>query len=206
MIRRLVQAMALAVTAGVLCVAAGFAWFVAIADDTQPQPPHADGIVALTGGPERVETALHLLASDRGDRLLVSGVAPGATLTELARRAGLDPSTLADRITLGRVATTTVGNAEEAADWAQAHSLHSLIVVTAGYHMPRALLELGRTMPQVVFYPVTVQPAELTTRATARLLASEYAKLLGAWLGVSWAVPQRTRATLAHPVDKSVRG
>ena len=58
-------------------------------------PAHTDGIVAFTGGPERVETALRLLAEDHADRLLLSGIGGGAELAELAHRAGVDPLPLA---------------------------------------------------------------------------------------------------------------
>ena len=43
----------------------------------------------------------------------------------------------------------TRGNAAETAEWARAHQVRSLIVVTSAYHMPRALAELGRDLPDV---------------------------------------------------------
>ena len=97
----------------------GFAWFVQIAGRAGQVPPHSDGIVAFTGGADRVETALRLLAEQRGDKLLLSGIGGGAELAELAPRAGVDPLPLASRVTLGRSATTTRGNAQETAAWAQ---------------------------------------------------------------------------------------
>ncbi len=77
--------------------------------------------MAFTGGPERVETALRLLAEGRADRLLLSGIGGGAELPELAHRAGVDPLPLATRVTIGRNATTTRGNAAETAAWARAN-------------------------------------------------------------------------------------
>ena len=121
-------------------------------------PPHADGIVVLTGGADRIEAALRLLSNGDGDRLLVSGTGGGANLNDLARSAGIDPGPLAGRVTLGRGAATTHGNAAETASWAQQAGLHSLIVVTAAYHMPRALTEIGRALPGVRLYPAPVQP------------------------------------------------
>jgi len=41
----------------------------------------ADGIVALTGGASRLADAVELLASGRGRRLLISGVAPTTNAT-----------------------------------------------------------------------------------------------------------------------------
>lgn len=169
---------------------AGFAAFVAAAHRPAAPPPLADGIVALTGGADRVETALRLLAAGQAPRLLISGVARGAGLAELAHRSEVDPAPIAPRVTLGHVATTTLGNATETAEWARANDVRSLIVVTAGYHMSRALLELGRAMPRVALYPVPVQPAGSRRAGMWRLLAGEYAKLIGAWFGLPRLLPK----------------
>lgn len=147
----------------------------------------ADGIVALTGGADRVETALHLLESGAAPLLLISGVGRGADLAELLRGVRLSPGQT-ERVTLGRVATTTLGNAEETAAWAQAHDIRSLLVVTAGYHMPRALLEIGRALPGVRLLAVPVRPPALRGRvdvATVRMLANEYDKYLAVRFGLT---------------------
>ena len=167
---------------------AGLAWFVRGALRPGGAPPDADGIVALTGGAERIELALRLLAADRGRLLLVSGVAPAAELSELARRAGVDPGPLAARVTLGRQARSTLGNAAETAAWARANGLRSLIVVTAGYHMPRALLEIGRALPGVALHPVPVLSPAMRGEGEAamvRVLAVEYNKWLAVRLGLA---------------------
>ena len=51
------------------------------------------------------------------------------------------------------------GNAEETADWTAEHHFHSLIVVTAAYHMPRSLRVFSSLMPHVklIAYPVEVE-------------------------------------------------
>ena len=183
---------------------AGFAGFVVAAPQEPPLPPHADGIVVFTGGAERVETGLHLLAEGRAGSLLVSGVAHGAGLDGLLHRAGLPDGPLDARIALGRTATTTLGNAEETADWVRAHQIHSLIVVTAGFHMPRALLELRRVLPPTDLYPAPVQPQAMGRFRSLRTLAAEYIKLIGAWFGVSRVLKQPVADLGRHPVDKSV--
>lgn len=174
--------------------AIGFVWFAwqAYSAAPPPPPPYADGIVALTGGADRVGTAMRLLSEGRAPVLLISGVPPrglrGPQVEELAQLAGLDPAPLAGRITLGHAATTTVGNADETAEWAQRLGLRSILVVTASYHMPRALLELGRALPGVDLHPVPVLPPALRgpgTRGTLPLLVGEYNKLLGAELGLA---------------------
>lgn len=190
----------------VLGLAVGFAGFVATAHQGPGLLPRVDGIVALTGGAERIETALRLLDAGKANMLLVSGVAHGAGLSDLARRADMNPALLAPHVTLGRVATTTLGNAEEAAEWAREHDFHSLIIVTAGYHMPRAMLEMRRAMPDVTLYAVPVQPASLTRSAEARVLLGEYAKLLAAWVGISHIVRQPLALVRQHPAAQSANG
>jgi uncharacterized SAM-binding protein YcdF (DUF218 family) len=179
---------------GAVAFGGGFAWFLHQAGRTAQQAPdHADGIVAFTGGPERVETALRMLASGRAERLLLSGIGGGAELSELAHRAGVDPQPLAPRVTIGRGAATTRGNAAETADWARANGVHSLLVVTAAYHMPRAMTELSRVLPDVALYPMPVTPAERLDRPAAplRLMAEEYIKFLASTTGLSAVLPER---------------
>ncbi len=190
----------------VLAFGVGFAAFVVVVHRMPAPVPPADGIVALTGGAERVETALRLLDDGKAKMLLVSGVAPGAGLHDLARRVGLDPADLAPRVTLGHSATTTLGNAQEAAEWVRDHDFHSLIVVTAAYHMPRAMLEMRRAMPDTVLYPLTVQPQSMLRSSEARLMTGEYVKLIGAWLGLSRVMRHPLAMVHQRPVDNSVNG
>ena len=170
----------------------GFGWFVVqVRRSAQTEMSAADGIVALTGGAERVETALRLLATGRGRVLLVSGVGGAADLAALGRNAGLRPGELAamrDRITLGRAAASTRGNAVETTAWAREHAVGSLIVVTAAYHMPRAMAELSRALPDVRLYAVPVRSSPAS--ASPRLLFGEYLKLLAVEVGLpAWREP-----------------
>ena len=173
---------------------AGFAWFLHLVGRPAQLPLHADGIVALTGGPDRVETALRLLSEGRADELLLSGIGGGAELPELARLADVNPLPIAARVTIGRNAMTTRGNAIETAAWVRADTIHSLLVVTAAYHMPRALAELSRSVPAVELYPV---PVAAPRHVPLRLLAEEYLKYLASVVGLTAILPVREPA-LAH--------
>jgi uncharacterized SAM-binding protein YcdF (DUF218 family) len=164
---------------------AGFAWFLRATEAGPDLPPRADGIVALTGGAGRVEAGLRLLASGIAPRLLVSGVGGSVDFAALARRAGADPA-LGARVTLGRAAGTTRGNAAETAAWARANGVRSLVVVTAGYHMPRALAELARAMPAVALHPAPVGGGGVVRASRLRLLAEEYTKWLAVESGLAW--------------------
>jgi len=177
----------LALLAGALLAGWGIGLLFFLADIEAPPPatpPHADGVVALTGGAGRVEAALHLLAEGDARQLLVSGAGPGVELAEIAHRAGLRAAQLESGARIGHDATTTRGNAVETASWAREVGLRSVIVVTSFWHMPRALVELRRAAPGVTFLPDPVA-GEPGHKVPWRLLSAEYTKWLIAWLGLS---------------------
>lgn len=181
--RRLLWAVPLALVAA---YGLGFVWFLRMTGESPDLPAHADAIVVLTGGPERIETGLRLLAAGHATALLISGLGSGATLQDVARRAGMEPTTLAGRVILGRSATTTRTNATETARFVGERAIQNLILVTAGYHMPRALVELRRQMPGITFYPAPVLPGRGAARTPSwRLLVEEYTKWLIAAAGLS---------------------
>jgi uncharacterized SAM-binding protein YcdF (DUF218 family) len=183
-LRRL-SAVAAAVAAAWLT---GFGWFLYLGSRDIAPPPHADAIVVLTGGPERVDVALRLLSTGAADRLLVSGAGAKTDLADLAHLSGLDPAPLAPQTTLGHAAHTTRGNALETASWAHAEQVRTLLVVTTWFHMPRALVELRRAMPARTLLPYPVgqlRAEELTDAGALRRLIGEYHKYLAALIGLT---------------------
>jgi uncharacterized SAM-binding protein YcdF (DUF218 family) len=188
---------------GALAWLAGLVWFaMSIPDAVEDTTTHTDAIVVLTGGSERIDTGLKLLADGLADRLYVSGVGgvSGAGVSNVGgqlRRGdtlseAVNDTTLGPRIALGTAANTP-GNATETAAWAHAQKIHSIRLVTAGYHMRRSLLELTAAMPDVTIVPHPVFPANVKTDwwrwpGTTNLIAREYTKFLltemRQWLGV----------------------
>ncbi len=171
---------------GGIALVAGFVAFAAeVADTRVPADVHAEGIVALTGGSARIDSALRLLAEGRARRLLISGVNPSVDLKALADTVDKDLEVaLACCVDLGRAARDTAGNAAEARDWAKAKGYTSLIVVTSDYHMPRSMAELAEAMPKVKLIPYPVTNPELhlgrwwADAAAFGLLVREYGKYL----------------------------
>ena len=187
MTRRLRHALAAVLALGFLW-GAGFIWFAASLPDPGAAPDtRTDGIVVLTGGRERLETGLRLLAGGRAEKLLVSGVHPGVDVPELLRVARLPQGQLECCIALGYVAGSTAGNAREAAIWMRQNGYRSLRIVTASYHMRRSMLEFRRAMPDVALVPNPVLPPQFHQDdwwrwpGSASLLAVEYAKFLAAF-------------------------
>lgn len=147
-------------------------------------PPESDGIVVLTGDKQRLIAGVKLLQQHPRSRLLITGVNPQTRIEDLSDALEVDIESVTDRIDLGRDAADTVGNADEAAQWAGAHGYRSLIIVTAGYHMPRSLVEFRRRMPMVRLIPYPVFPRGIHLKdwwrwpGTTRLIFIEYHKYL----------------------------
>jgi uncharacterized SAM-binding protein YcdF (DUF218 family) len=186
--------------AGVLVAAllwaAGFLWFTHALPSTVDDPDaRTDAIVVLTGGRLRIDEGLALLAQGKGKRLLVSGVHAGVTLSEILHLSPETPDWAQCCVDLGYAADNTLGNAQETARWMRKHDFHSLRLVTAGYHMPRALLELRHVFPEATIVPHPVFPQQVRQAdwwawpGSAWLIAGEYNKFLGAFL-----------RSLVHPI------
>jgi uncharacterized SAM-binding protein YcdF (DUF218 family) len=194
----------IAATAGAAAAwLAGFGWFIYLITQPASSPRHADAIVVLTGGPDRVEVAFRLLADGAADRLLVSGVGEKTDLADLAHLAGIDPAPFEQQITLGYAARSTRGNAREIASWAREKGVGTLLVVTSWFHMPRALLELRLAMPAVAPQPYPVgrlDVAEFAHGSGARRVIGEYHKYLAtlAWLAASPVMPAAWGAETAR--------
>lgn len=145
----------------------------------------ADGVVALTGGSDRVVEAAELLARGQARRLLITGVNKSTRGHVLAKLLPVSRDLFDCCVDLGYQAQDTAGNALETRDWAKAHGIGgSLIVVTSNYHMPRALAELSAALPGVDLYPFPVVsdhahvadwPRDI---GVARLIGAEYVKYL----------------------------
>jgi uncharacterized SAM-binding protein YcdF (DUF218 family) len=174
-------------TSAVVVFIGGFFLFATGIPRIETPPPHpADGIVALTGGASRITDAMELLARNQGKRLLISGVNPATKPGELIRLTPEYEKLFACCIDLGHQALNTSGNALEIAQWSRALGFRSLIVVTSGWHMPRALVELRREMPGTDLIPYSVVTDRMREEPwwknaqTARLLMLEYLKYLAA--------------------------
>ncbi len=210
--RRLIKALLL--LAG-LVIVSGLAGFLAFTTQIAAREPSslktADAIVVLTGGASRISDAVGLLSEGRGRRLLITGVNPQTTPAELRRTLPDGDRLIACCVDLGHRALNTRGNALEAAEWTRSQRFRSLVVVTSAWHMPRAILELGRALPDVelVSYPVvtTRMQAEQWWRdpSTLKLLFKEYLKYVMAKVKIRPAqaviAPEHEAATAAAPAS-----
>lgn len=101
----------------------------------------ADAIVVLTGGSNRLKTGFELLEQHRGQKLFISGVYHGVDVRELMNQSKSQSHDDLDCcVVLGFDADDTLGNARETVAWMQQENYKSIILVTANYHVKRALI------------------------------------------------------------------
>jgi uncharacterized SAM-binding protein YcdF (DUF218 family) len=174
----------------VLCVGAalllalGFLWFVsALPTEEVKLDRNADGIVALTGGASRIVDAMELMALKRAQRLLISGANRSTNANEISRLHPEFEAIVRCCVDFDR-SLNTLGNAIETRRWAERRNIRSLIVVTSGYHMPRAMAEIAHQLPGVTLIAFPVFSEKLraepwwSSPTTARLIVLEYLKFL----------------------------
>ena len=160
-----------------------FVLFVSNLPTPPDMTPKADGIVALTGGDERLDKAVALLERGAGKRLLVSGVGPETTKETVGKMSEGGPR-FACCADIGYAAEDTHGNAQEAAQWARDNHFDSLVIVTGRYHMPRTMHEFSAVLPDItlIAYPVDQSRIDLSGwwmhPRTVQLLHREYVKYL----------------------------
>jgi len=175
--------------AATLPIAVGFVRFVHHLPEPTTDQSRTEAIVVLTGGGERISSALSLLEAGKADRLFVSGVHPGVGVSELLKIDRTQPSSaqpdsaLAARIDLGDTAGDTFGNSVESVAWMLANKFRTMRLVTADYHMPRALIEFKMEAPDLTIVPNPIRPSATQNTPWWRgpmfgLLLGEYGKYL----------------------------
>lgn len=165
----------------------GFVVFVTSIARDQPEPASsADGITVLTGGADRIDEAMRLLANGKAKRVLITGVYHATSEKELKELASQGDQYFSCCVDIDREARNTIDNASQTSQWVVEKHYNSVIVVTSNYHMPRALAELGRAMPGVKLIPYSVVDRNVhldrwwSYPGTTKLLLSEYVKYLPA--------------------------
>ena len=181
---------------------AGLVWFViSLPSLGDTLPLKTDGIVVLTGGEDRIETAFKLMQNHQAEKLLIAGVNPRTRLQDILKSASeaVEKNLAAkNHIDLDDRSVNTASNAREAAQWVRRHDLRSIRLVTAHYHMRRAFLEFSQALPDVfiVKHPVIPPFFQRTSWggnfSRFLLIWREYNKYIGAFSRSLWTVIQPT--------------
>lgn len=198
--------------ASVILILAGFFRFAEATINTKNNLQNIkaqDGIVALTGGSsERLKAGISLLERHKGKKLLISGVFETATSEEIRAIAGGSRQLFACCVVLGKVATDTIGNAQEIKKWAHDNNYDSLIIVTDNYHMPRSMLEISHAVPELRLVPFATRVSPFIDKywwqdqKAVKGLATEYSKYLLASLRLKLGIePPRSNRNLENKND-----
>jgi len=163
----------------------GLFWFVRdISSMTPPEVPSADAVVVLTGGSGRLEAGFDLLKKGMGKKLYISGVYRGMEVRTLMKLFGQESKEKLDCCVAMGNAENTMENAAETAAWLAKEDVQSFYLVTANYHMRRALLEFRNVGADVDVIPWPVAPEKLDMKNWWRnpsfrgLVIREYSKYL----------------------------
>lgn len=150
----------------------------------------ADSIIVLTGGAQRIQVGKELLEARAAPKMFITGVGAGARLGRILPNL---PKRLNCCVFLGRKAGDTQGNAREVQQWlcgtaGQRGTDQRVILVTAHYHLPRALWYFSALMPEGTWLPYAVEPDALLLKDWYlnplgwQLLSMELMKFLAAVL------------------------
>lgn len=152
-----------------------------------------DAIIVLTGGKDRVAEGIRLLNQKYAGKIFISGVGKDTNIIELLESQGLDKKEIKKldpaKFAVGRNAINTIGNAREAENWITENHISSIRLVTSSYHMPRAMLEFQKRMPDLKIIPHPVIPANFhrdnwrDDELSQRFILAEYTKYLMAKIG-----------------------
>lgn len=148
---------------------------------------HSDVIVVLTGGDLRVAKGFALWQAGVAPKLFISGVGKNVSRHDFIHTyatGAMTDSLLSDpgQLVLDYAANNTQSNALETSKFMKKNHYRSMHLVTASYHMPRALLECKLYMPEVKIIADPVSPPAFRRDMwwrhpnTRRLVLSEYHK------------------------------
>ncbi|MGH1376546.1 MAG: YdcF family protein [Alphaproteobacteria bacterium] len=142
-----------------------------------------DAIIVLTGGQNRIDSALQLFAQSKTDKLFITGVHKDVSQDDILQMWDGNKPLKKCCIILGQKAKTTRGNALEAQEWIdQQQNINNIVLVTSAYHMDRALLEFNHALYNhkvtITPYPVMDNSNALNTPSFWKLTFSEYNKFI----------------------------
>jgi uncharacterized SAM-binding protein YcdF (DUF218 family) len=180
------KALAAILIVGVVWAVGLLAFAARVAQSTPAdEPDPAQAIVVLTGHAGiRIQAGARLLEQGKGTKLLVSGVNQKTSRADILSVSKSSKPLYDCCVQLGFEAADTKGNAKETAAWVRHEHFTSLIVVTADYHMPRAMLEIRGALPEVALTPYPIKTDEIDadrwweTSLGARRMGLEYCKYL----------------------------
>ncbi|UTW55151.1 YdcF family protein [Kordiimonas sp. SCSIO 12610] len=186
----------------------GAAWLIGLgffyvtlpkpADINHDNPLNAEALIVLTGGKNRLETALDILKKYPDKRLLISGVNPIVEQSELRALTGSENTLFDCCVDIDQVSENTAANAVEGSKWIQKNKFQTVIIITADYHIRRSMMLFQNQAPQITFTGHAVQ-----TDADLSFLAREYNKYLFTVIQLALGITPNVRVTQTSALTAS---
>jgi uncharacterized SAM-binding protein YcdF (DUF218 family) len=144
-------------------------------------PPAHHALPNWSEAVERFEAGVALYQAGRAGRLVFSGARLPwedkiATEGDELKRRAIARGVPADRIVIGPVVDNTAAEARATVGLMREQNWRRVIVVTTGWHMPRAALQFRRAGVDAVFFPV-----DLRTDLSSPLTVADFIPTAGAW-------------------------
>jgi len=189
------KTIALLCLAAILLWAGGYVVFCLYTLSLKPQQPEriTDSVIVLTGGRNRIEEGLRLFAEGRARHLFITGVYPDVKESDITQMWEGETALPPCCISLDHNAVSTVQNAKETYRWIKDYKYTTVRLVTANYHMPRALGEFHKYLPGITIIPHPImQPGfEAFTDKFYDFTFKEYHKFLVRWVQLLFTFPPK---------------
>ena len=132
----------------------GFGYFVhQVQAANNARAVRADAIVVFSGEPKRIGVAVTLLARGYAHQLFIVGQDNGR---EIAQWQLYNKALFQCCVKINQSSVNTAEDARLANRLLKSYHVQSLILVTSSFHMPRAIKELSREIPQTRIIPFGV--------------------------------------------------
>lgn len=182
MILRLLSFVFLALLTLFIIWGVGWLWFVTKIAIMEPDSTttKTEAIIVLTGGNGRINEGLNLLAQKTAPKLFISGVNKGVTQKDIFKSWKKPTSPEPCCISLGYESTDTISNAIEVKQWVEENNINSFHLITSSYHMPRAVMEFQKQLPNTIIikHPVFSSNFEAWSGGFLKITFGEYNKTI----------------------------
>lgn len=167
----------------------GYIFFLFQISNATPESPDqkTEAIIVLTGGSNRINEGLDMLASDGAPKLFITGVNENVSKKDLINKwpKKNKPKDLCC-IELDYKATDTKENAIETEKWIEKNDIKSIRLITSDYHSVRAYLEIKDRLDgvEIIQHPVSSYNTYSSRWHYWTLTFKEYNKTLLIWMGL----------------------
>ena len=145
-----------------------------------------DSIVVLTGDKFRISKGMEILSNGTGKKLLLSGVNKNIKLTNIKNEFPKYKKFFDCCVDIESISSNTFENSRETFLWLEKNKYNSVLIVSSGYHMPRAKLEFERFLStENIYYQPVISNIDVNTVGKIKKLFLEYIKYMRTYISLA---------------------